>query len=62
MKSTTQTQPKNAEPTLTELKIKTEWNNSKKLTPKDFTQTMKQPVLINIRRIYNPEKFKTEIV
>jgi UDPglucose 6-dehydrogenase len=35
----------------------TEWDEFKKLTPEDFTQNMKQPVLIDGRRIYNPEEF-----
>jgi len=30
-----------------------------KLTPEDFTKNMKQPILIDGRRIYNPETFKT---
>jgi UDPglucose 6-dehydrogenase len=35
----------------------TEWDEFKKLTPEDFIKTMKQPVLIDGRRIYNPEEF-----
>ena len=35
----------------------TEWEEFKKLTPEDFTNNMKQPVLIDGRRIFDPEKF-----
>ncbi len=35
----------------------TEWSEFKKLTPKDFTAYMKQPVLIDGRRIFDPEEF-----
>jgi UDPglucose 6-dehydrogenase len=37
--------------------IITEWPEFKKLKPEDFIQHMKQPVLIDGRRIYNPEDF-----
>jgi UDPglucose 6-dehydrogenase len=33
----------------------TEWTEFKKLTPEDFTKNMKHPILIDGRRIYNPE-------
>ncbi len=33
----------------------TEWEEFKKLTPEDFSKNMRQPVLIDGRRIYNPE-------
>ena len=33
----------------------TEWEEFKKLTPEDFIKNMKQPILIDGRRIYNPE-------
>jgi UDPglucose 6-dehydrogenase len=33
----------------------TEWEEFKKLTPEDFLKSMKHPVLIDGRRIYNPE-------
>jgi UDPglucose 6-dehydrogenase len=36
----------------------TEWAEFKKLTPEDFTKNMKQPILVDGRRIYNPEVFK----
>jgi len=39
----------------------TEWDEFKKLKPEDFTKNMKQPTLINGRRIYNPEKFKQKM-
>lgn len=39
--------------------IVTEWDEFKKLTPEDFTKHMKQPILIDGRRIFNPETFKT---
>ena len=41
--------------------IVTEWEEFKKLTPEDFTKNMKQPILIDGRRIYNPETFKTKM-
>ena len=36
----------------------TEWNEFKKLKPKDFTKNMAHPVLIDGRRIYDPDEFK----
>jgi len=39
----------------------TEWEEFKKLTPEDFIQNMKQPVLIDGRRIYNPEEFSKKL-
>ncbi|MGD0644146.1 MAG: UDP-glucose/GDP-mannose dehydrogenase family protein [Candidatus Bathyarchaeia archaeon] len=41
--------------------IVTEWNEFKKLAPDDFIKNMKQPILIDGRRIYNPETFKTKM-
>lgn len=35
----------------------TEWDEFKELKPEDFTENMKQPILIDGRRIYNPEEF-----
>ena len=35
----------------------TEWAEFKKLKPEDFTKTMKHPVLIDGRRIYDPQEF-----
>jgi len=39
----------------------TEWEEFKKLTPEDFIKTMKQPILIDGRRIYDPELFKDRV-
>jgi len=39
----------------------TEWEEFKKLTPKDFIENMRNSVLIDGRRIYNPEEFKKEL-
>jgi len=41
--------------------LATEWDEFKKLKPEDFTKNMKQPVLIDGRRIYNPEEFKQKM-
>ena len=41
--------------------IVTEWEEFKKLTPEDFTKNMRQPILIDGRRIFNPETFKTKM-
>jgi len=41
--------------------IVTEWEEFKKLRPEDFTQNMRQPVLIDGRRIYNPEEFSQKL-
>ena len=41
--------------------IITEWEEFKKLTPKDFIENMKQPNLIDSRRIYNPNQFKNKL-
>lgn len=35
----------------------TEWEEFRKLKPEDFIKNMKQPILIDGRRIYNPEEF-----
>jgi UDPglucose 6-dehydrogenase len=35
----------------------TEWNEFKKLTPADFIKNMKKPILIDGRRIYNPQEY-----
>jgi UDPglucose 6-dehydrogenase len=37
--------------------IVTEWPEFQKLTPEDYERNMKQPILIDGRRIYNPETF-----
>jgi len=39
----------------------TEWEEFKKLKPQDFIENMKQPVLIDGRRIYNPEEFSEKL-
>jgi UDPglucose 6-dehydrogenase len=39
----------------------TEWDEFKKLKPEDFTKNMKQPVLIDGRRIYDPEEFSRKM-
>jgi len=39
----------------------TEWEEFKKLKPEDFTQNMQNPILIDGRRIYNPEKFSKKL-
>jgi len=39
----------------------TEWDIFKKLTPEDFTKNMKQPILIDGRRIYNPKQFSQKL-
>ena len=35
----------------------TEWDEFKRLKPEDFIKNMKQPVLVDGRRIYDPEEF-----
>ena len=39
----------------------TEWEEFKKLTPDDFVKNMKQPILIDGRRIYDPEVFSEKL-
>jgi UDPglucose 6-dehydrogenase len=39
----------------------TEWAEFKKLTPEDYVNNMKQPVLIDGRRIYDPEVFRKKM-
>ena len=39
----------------------TEWDEFKKLKPEDFTKNMRQPMLIDGRRICNPEKFNQKM-
>lgn len=41
--------------------IVTEWEEFKKLKPEDFTQNMRQPILIDGRRIYNAEEFSRKL-
>jgi UDPglucose 6-dehydrogenase len=39
----------------------TEWDEFKKLKPEDFTKNMKQPILVDGRRIYDPEEFSRKM-
>jgi UDPglucose 6-dehydrogenase len=39
----------------------TEWEEFKKLKPADFLKSMKQPVLVDGRRIFDPEKFSRKM-
>lgn len=39
----------------------TEWDEFKKLTPEDYLKYMKQPLLVDGRRIYNPEVFSQKL-
>jgi len=39
----------------------TEWKEFKKLKPEDFTQNMREPILIDGRRIYDPEEFSKKL-
>jgi UDPglucose 6-dehydrogenase len=39
----------------------TEWDEFKNLQPEDFKQNMKQPILIDGRRIYNPIDYRKEL-
>lgn len=39
----------------------TEWAEFRKLAPEDFLQRMKQPILIDGRRLYNPETFSQKL-
>jgi UDPglucose 6-dehydrogenase len=39
----------------------TEWEEFKKLKPEEFTQNMQKPILVDGRRIYNPEKFSEKL-
>ena len=39
----------------------TEWNEFKKLTPEDFIQNMRQPCLVDGRRIYEPKQFSQKL-
>jgi UDPglucose 6-dehydrogenase len=41
--------------------IVTEWNEFKKLKPEDFTKNMKHAILIDGRRIYNPQEFSQKL-
>jgi UDPglucose 6-dehydrogenase len=39
----------------------TEWDEFTKLKPEDFTKNMNQPILIDGRRIYDPEEFSRKM-
>ncbi len=41
--------------------IVTEWAEFKSLTPEDFIKNMKQPILIDGRRIYNPDTYSQKL-
>lgn len=41
--------------------IVTEWPDFSKLKPEDFISKMKTPILIDGRRIYNPQKFSSKL-
>jgi UDPglucose 6-dehydrogenase len=41
--------------------IVTEWDEFKKLKPEDFTKNMRQPILIDGRRIYNAGEFSRKL-
>ena len=41
--------------------LTTEWNEFKKLKPEDFIQNMRQPTLIDGRRIHNPKQFSQKL-
>ncbi|NWG11550.1 UDP-glucose/GDP-mannose dehydrogenase family protein [Candidatus Bathyarchaeota archaeon] len=39
----------------------TEWDEFKKLKPEEFTENMRRPILVDGRRIYDPEKFSKKL-
>lgn len=39
----------------------TEWEEFKKLKPEDFSENMRKPILVDGRRIYDPEKFSNKL-
>ena len=41
--------------------IVTEWDEFKDLKPEDFTTSMKQPIVVDGRKIYNPETFTKKL-
>jgi UDPglucose 6-dehydrogenase len=41
--------------------VVTEWPEFSKLKPEDFTSRMRNPILVDGRRIYNPEKFSPKL-
>ncbi len=40
----------------------TEWEEFKKLEPQDFIKNMRQPILIDGRRIYDPKEFRQKLL
>ena len=38
--------------------VMTEWEEIKELEPKDFLKTMRNPIIVDGRRVYDPEKMK----
>ena len=41
--------------------IVTEWSEFQKLTPEDYVDNMKQPIIVDGRRIYDPEKYSKKL-
>jgi len=41
--------------------VVTEWDEFKKLQPEDFVKNMRQPILIDGRRVYNPKQFSQKL-
>jgi len=41
--------------------VVTEWREFQELTPEDFAENMRQPILIDGRRIYSPEKYSKKL-
>jgi len=41
--------------------VVTEWDEFKQLEPEDFIKHMKSPLVIDGRRIYNPQKFSRRL-
>jgi UDPglucose 6-dehydrogenase len=41
--------------------VVTEWPEFQKLTPEDFARNMKQPILVDGRRIYDPERYSKKL-
>jgi UDPglucose 6-dehydrogenase len=39
----------------------TEWEEFKKITPEDFNKNMKQPVIVDGRRLYDPESYSKKL-
>ena len=41
--------------------IVTEWEQFKALTPADFVKNMAEPILVDARRIYDPQQFRDKL-